>query len=183
VLSVFTDDIGRCEFSKRYASMPWFDVQDGALVLRNVPVQDASDPNEVRQRAFKDAIGHSALVDAVCATICREWWFENQKRVRVHPPGKGREIARLLVQRIAAFCQQRGVELLLVLQGERSTADADDVFAYARGAGVRTLDLIALVQEAERADPTTRARLFSGHMTDAGNRWAAEHIAVALRGR
>ncbi|MGE3172424.1 MAG: hypothetical protein AB7O97_07330 [Planctomycetota bacterium] len=181
VVSVYTDDIVRNEFSRRYASVPWFDLQDGALVLQNVPVVDAHDADELRRRAWKDALGCSALVDAFCANAFRQWWVEDQKQVRAHPPGRGREIAVLLVDRIQSFCLQRGARLLLVLQGQETTDDAEAVFAHARAAGVRTCDLIAAYREELARDPTATARLFAGHMTAAGNDWAAAHIAAAMR--
>jgi hypothetical protein len=182
VVSVFPDDIVRCEYKKRYTGLPWFDVEGGALVLRNVPVQDMSDPDELRQRAFKDALGRSALVDAVLATVAKQWWIENQKQVRVHPEGKGAELAPLLIDRIAAFCRGRGVRLLVLLQGDRSTTAADALLAHAKGRGLATLDLIAEFVAAAAADPTVKTRWFAGHMTSAGNRWVAERVAAVIRG-
>jgi hypothetical protein len=182
VVSVYPDDIARCEYKKRYTGVPWFDVEHGALVLRNVPVQDMSDPDELRQRAFKDALGHSALLDAVLATVARQWWIENQKQVRVHPEGKGAELAPLLIDRIAGYCRGKGVQLLVMLQGERSTPAADAMLAHARGRGVHTLDLIAEFVAAAAADAALKKRLFAGHMTSAGNRWVAERVATVVRG-
>ena len=46
MVSLISDDVKRCEQSKRYSALPWFDVVDGALALRNVPVPD-SDRSEL----------------------------------------------------------------------------------------------------------------------------------------
>lgn len=181
VLSFLPDDLSRCEFSKRYAPVPWFEIVDGRLELRNVPVQDTSHPEEVPQRRFKDLLGHSALLDAIFTLTRKAWWVTDQKERRVHPGGKGNEIGLLLVDRIAAHCRERQCRLLVVLQGEKSLPGADAVLARAAAAGARTLDLVARYQEELRRDPGAKARLFDGHMTSAGNRWVAEQIAAAIR--
>lgn len=183
VVSFIPDDIVRCELAKRYAPLPWFSVVDGALQLRNVPVVDTSDPDELRQRRFKDVLGRSALLDAVLANAAPQWWIVDQKEVRALEPGAGDEVALLLVDRIAAFCAQHDCRLLFVLQGERSSPAAEAVLARARARGVPVLDLIARVREEERSDPGVRARYFDGHMTPAGNRWVAEHVAAVITGR
>lgn len=181
LVSLIPDDINRCELAKRYAPLPYFEVVDGGLQLRNVPVRDTSDPDELRQRRFKDVLGHSALLDAVLANVVPRWWIVDQKEVRALPPGKGAEVALLLVDRAAAFCRERSCKLLFVLQGERSTEAADALMAHARARGVLALDLIARLHEEEKGDPGLRERAFAGHMTDAGNRWAAEHIAAVVK--
>ena len=192
VVSYIPDDIRRCELAKRYAPVPWFEVEGGALQLRNVPVVDPTPLAEVGARRFKNLIGHSAVVDALCANLARSWWIGDEKEVRALPPGKGGEVALLLVDRIAAYCRARGCKLLLVLQGEELRPDADDpgdptaaslaMLERARSLGVPTLDLIAAAAEAERRTPGVRAGWFDGHMTAEGNRWAAEQIARCING-
>jgi hypothetical protein len=180
VVSVFTDDIGRCEFSKRYASVPWFDVQDGALVLRNVPVQDASDPEDLRQRV-QDAIGHSALVDTVCARICRSGGSRTRRPcARIRRARGARSRGCSSAHRRILPAARRGAAVGAAGSSRRRTPTTCSPTRAVRACGRWT---IVLLQEAERADPTARARLFAGHMTDAGNRWAAEHrrgVARAL---
>ncbi|HLU37881.1 MAG TPA: hypothetical protein VK081_00755 [Planctomycetota bacterium] len=182
VVSLIPDDINRSELAKRYAPVPWFDVVDGALVLRNVPVQDTSDPDELRQRRFKDILGHSALLDAVLAHVAQRWWIVDQKEVRAHPPGKGAEIALLLVDRVAATCRGRNCRVMFVLQGEESTPAADAVLVRAREKGLIALDLVAAFRAELARDPDAKRRLFAGHMTPEGNAWVAEHVAAAIQG-
>lgn len=180
IVSYIAGDIERCEYSKRYTPVPWFDLQDGELVLQ--PVPDDADVTDETTKWWKDLLGHSALVDAILGNTHRAWWYEDEKQVRVpHLIGRGPEIARLLVDRIAAFCRARHVELLLVLQGDASTAEADAVLAHAKAHGVRTLDLVQQFLAAERQDPSLRERWFDGHMTRAGNAWVAQRIAAELR--
>ena len=181
VVSLIEDDITRCELAKRYAPLPWFAVVDGALELRNVPVRDTSDPSELRQRRFKDFLGHSALLDAVLSNVCQQWWIVDQKEVRAHPHGAGEAIALLLVDRMAAFGRAHDCKVMFVLQGEVTTPSADAVLARARARGLATVDLVAAYRDEAARDPATKRRLFAGHMTSAGNAWAAEHIAAVIR--
>lgn len=182
VVSLIPDDLTRSEYCKRYVPLPWFDVQDGALVPRFGPPDPELGGGSEDERDLKNALGYSALLDALLANTAKRWWIEDEKQVTApRLAGRGGEIGRLLLDRIARICRDRGVELLLVLQGERSTSDADALLAHARERGVATLDLVQRFLAAEQQDPGVKERWFDGHMTDAGNRWAAEQIAAALR--
>ncbi len=180
VVSLIPDDINRSELGKRYAPLPYFEVVDGALALRNVPVQDTSDPTELQQRRFKDFLGHSALLDAVLSHVCQQWWIVDQKEVRALPRGGGEAVALLLVDRLAAFGRARGCKVMFVLQGEESTPSADAVMARARALGLPALDLVAAFVAEVVRDPDSKRRLFAGHMTSAGNAWVAEHVAAVM---
>ncbi len=183
VVSFISGDLERCEYSKRYTPVPWFDLEQGRLVLRNSPVVDTSRAEEVEQRWIKDALGCSALLDGILAHACRQWWIEDEKHVQVpHLVGMGPAIGSLLVQRIGAAARAHGVRLLLVLQGAEATAGASAVLATARASGIATLDLVDEFLAAERVDPTLRQRWFDGHMTREGNGWVAQRIAETLRG-
>jgi len=181
VLSFIAGDLERCEFSKRYAPVPWFELVGNALVLRNVPVQDTADHDELRRRSLKDLLGYSALIDATMAHAFPAWWMNDQKEVRVMPSGAGGHIGLLLTSRIATFCREHECRLLLVLQGTAPNPHADAVVQHARKLGVPTLDLVERLLIAAKQDPQVHDRWFAGHMTPAGNRWAAEQIAAAIR--
>jgi hypothetical protein len=179
VVSFIPGDLERCEYQKRYTTVPWFDLGAHGLELHPPPPPD-HEPVPSAKR-WKDGLGHSALVDAVLANTCRAWWFENEKQVLVpHLHGRGKEIGKLLVERIAGTCRARGVRLLLVLQGDAANADASEVLQHATDLGVQTLDLIARFVAANARDPGLHERWFDGHMTRAGNRWVAEQVVAAL---
>ncbi|MBK8095881.1 MAG: hypothetical protein IPK26_02165 [Planctomycetes bacterium] len=179
IVSFIPDDLPRNSTSRRYFPLPWFRIENGALALQP-PADDLADPKFVADRRFKDGLGHSALLDAILATVARRWWIDDQNVIWALEPRDGEAIGLLLVDRIAAFCRQHDCRLLLVLQGERSTPGADAVVARAQSLGVPTLDLIAAFLAAERCDASVRKLWFDGHMTAAGNHWAAERIAEAI---
>ena len=180
VVAFIPDDLTRCEYSKRYTLVPWFDIEGDGLVLRGVPLDHAAARGD-SAKAWKDALGCSALVDAVLANTVRAWWFENEKQVFVpHLAGRGSEIGKRLLERIAARCQQRGVRLLVVMLA-KPEAFAVEVLRHAEAKGIRTLDLATRFVELRAKDATLEKRWFRGHMTREGNAWAAGEIAAALR--
>ena len=180
VLAFIPDDLTRCEYERRYTPNPWFDLEGDGLVLRGVPI-DHDAPHPDPSKPWKDALGHSALLDAILANTARRWWFENEKQVPVpHLVGKGGEIGKRLVVRLAAACRERGARLLVVQLGETPRDDGSAVLAHATAHGVATLDLIAAYQQRLAQDASLRTRWFRGHMTREGNAWAAQQIAAAL---
>jgi hypothetical protein len=184
ILSLIPDDIWRSEFERRYTLLPVFRFAGDGIDLANVPLDHAAPASSAK--AWKDALGHSALLDAIFANTVRGWWFENEKQV-VAPElaGRGPELANRLVERLWRRCQARGAGFLVVLQGERDTderiAIARSVLARAKALGARELDLLGRYQRAKLTDPAVSARWFRGHMTREGSAWAAACIAEALR--
>lgn len=180
VVSFIPDDLTRCEYQKRYTPVPWFDLQGDGLVLHPPPAPGTEVVDS--SKWWKDALGYSALLDAVLANTARAWWYEDEKQVFApNLQGRGMEIGKRLITRIDAACRARGVHLLLVLQGDVPRADATEVMQHAASLGVQTLDLIADYLAAQAQDASVHDRWFAGHMTRAGNRWVAERIAAALR--
>jgi hypothetical protein len=180
VVSFIADDLTRSEFQKRYTPVPWFELRADGLVLHAPPApgEEAVDP----AKRWKDLLGYSALLDAVLANTVSNWWFADEKQVFAPDlQGRGKELGMRLVERIDAACRARGVQLLLVVQGDAPVADASAVMAHAAQKGIATLDLIELYLAAQAQDPGVHDRWFAGHMTRAGNRWVAEQIAAALR--
>jgi hypothetical protein len=178
IVSFIPDDLRRCEFSRRYTAVPWFDLVDGRLVFQPIP------PGAVgpRVHGFKDLIAHSALVDVLMTAIDRRWWFENEKQVEVpHLAGRGEQIGKLLIERIADRCHARGVRLLVVLQDAVATPAALAVLRHAESLGVATLDLASRYATMTQADEEVTEDWFDGHMTREGNAWVAAQIEAALR--
>jgi hypothetical protein len=181
VVSFIPDDLTRCEFAKRYTLLPVFRPDGDGLRLEGTPIDHAAAGRD-SGKAWKDALGHSALVDAVLANTVRHWWFENEKQVTAPGlAGQGPELGRRLLDRIATRCRDRGASLLVVLQGKDDVPAGRAVLAHAAARGVRTLDLVQRYRDELAKDPGKEQRWFRGHMTREGNTWAAQQIAAALR--
>lgn len=180
LVSFIADDLRRCEFSTRYGDTCWFAIEQGALVLHGVPV-----PERAERRSdepwLQHLLGYSALLDWLGWNTAPVWWVGDQREVRVHEKGTGARIAELLLVRLANTCRERGVRLLLILQGYEVGADADAVLTFAREHGIEQLDLVRAFQGDAALDPSMYTRCFDGHMTAAGNAWVAARLAAHLR--
>lgn len=188
VLAFIADDLRRAEMKRVWgAEKPYFELVNGALVERNVPVPPPPDPAttlDIWQRLF----GWSVLVD----TVLRhqgwqyEWSIDHQ---RVLPRGAGETLACPLMARLAKL----HLPTLVVAEYDPySWKDADYrreqrrisalVLDCAAGAGFASLDLFEAIDAAVTAhgyDGVFR----SSHPGPLGAEVAAREIAAALESR
>jgi len=190
VVDFIADDLRRMEKSRLWsADKPYFAIEQGELVLRNVPVPPPTDPRQTLTLAQK-IFGYSFLVDFVLRRLdLLENWFGDH--VRVHPPGMGEKIACLLTERLADIQRSSGAPVLLVAQYDpyvwKTPAFAaeqrqatKDLLDCARARGLRVLDTFDAVGAARTAGgPLGLYGLW--HMNDAGNAFVAALIAAALQ--
>lgn len=185
VLVFIAEDLRRSEMKRVWgAEKPWFELVDGMLQPRNVPVPLPPDPAatlDVWQRLF----GWSVLVD----TILRHkgWQYEwSIDHARALPRGAGEALACPLLQRVARL----GVPTLVVAEYDPYVWKNADyareqrrlsgiVLDCARAAGFGTLDLFDAIDAAVRQrgyDAVFR----SSHPGPVGHAIAADRIAEAL---
>lgn len=198
VVSFIADDLRRTEASRLWsADKPWFEIDNGELVLRGVPVPPRTDPARtlgVLQWAF----GRSYLVDFVLRRLnLMEDWFGDH--IRVHPAGTGERIGCLLTERLGDLQRTSGKPWLLVaqydpyvfrgggLEQRRLTGLVLDC-ARARGLEVLdTYDAIARHSAGSIGDPAGAGGPLGlygqWHMNAAGNALVAGLIAGALKER
>jgi hypothetical protein len=188
VLSFIADDVRRAEMKRVWgAEKPYFELVDGRLVERNVPVPPPPDPRDtldVWQRLF----GWSALLDTVLEAVGwhYEWVIDY---ARVLPRGEGEKLACPLLKRLAAI----GVPVLVVAEYDpyhwqdanwravtRKTDDA--VLACASAAGLATLDLFPTIDEAVRTQGLWTI-FRRAHPAPPGTELAARRIAQELEAR
>jgi lysophospholipase L1-like esterase len=187
VVSFIADDLRRAESSRLWsADKPYFDIDSGVLVLRNVPVPPRTDPRRTLSIAQK-TLGYSYLVDFVLRRLnLLEDWFGDH--IRVHPPGTGEKIACLLTGRLRELQQASGAPLLLVAQydpyvfktaaiGEEQRRITGRLLACARAYGLKVLDTFDAIAKSD----APLSLYGQWHMNDKGNALIAEAIAGALR--
>lgn len=184
VVSLIPDDVKRCEQSRRFTEIPWYDLVDGELVLRNVPVPD-TDASELDRQWLRRWLGHSALCDTLFWNLAPSWWVNGQREAWVHARPLGRTIVAKLLARLQGTCRERGIRLLLVLQdvavpSAEGREDGRAVVASAAALGVATLDLQREFDVLAAAQPELKQRWFVGHMSAAGNAWVAARVAETL---
>lgn len=186
VCSLIPDDLKRCELRRRFTPIPWFEIVDEKLQLRGVPVKDSAKDNELDQQYLRKLMGYSAMLDIVFWNTCKSWWVGQERIVRVHPPGTGLRLGKKLLERLHKKCEAKGVELILILQGQRPEPRADEpvhapeLLAHGDKLGIKTLDLATRFRMMADKDPSLDKKYFRGHMTPAGNRWVAEQLAEVM---
>jgi hypothetical protein len=169
---------------------PYFDVVDGRLVLRGVPVPPAAmDPLD----PVRGVLGFSFLIDVIMRRLeLDDWWLKGQSVRAEEAHEKGDIVSCLLMERLQRLAKDHGVQVLLVAQYSphawlrQSTLKfevgiIEPLLACARHAGLRTLDTRNAVEAAVREGGIDRYYA-DRHMTDDGNRLTAELIAEALSG-
>ncbi len=187
VVSLIPDDVARCEYSYRYAWKPYFEIEDGTLVLQNVPAP----PPEAR--APRSPLGRLARSSHLAEVLLRNldpvaWQLGGVKRAH----HDGAEVAALLVERIARLGAERGVAVLLMLQWQPSLAhtDARPALARAEQLGMAVLDVEPFLREVIGNDEARLRRFYTArigarrfvanHMNGAGNRFIAERVVDKL---
>ena len=94
-----------------------------------------------------------------------------------------REVACLLMDRLAAFGRARNARIVVLAQPQEASPPPDQVevkdgtLACARAKSLATLDLFPVL---DRMTPEQRAPLFQNHMTAEGNRVVAEELSRFL---
>jgi len=188
VVSFIADDVLRTEMRRRWsAEKPYFDIEGGALVLRNVPIQRA-DPRTSLD-FLERTLGYSFLFDFVMRRLgVLDAWHGDH--VRVLPSGMGEKISCLLTHRLADLQRRSGVHVLVVAQydpfvWQNASFAAEQrrltkgVLDCSRQQGLEVLDSFdALAANDGKGAPGSLYGQW--HMNDAGNRLTARLIAGAL---
>ena len=186
VVAFIADDIRRTEMRRLWsADKPYFDIENGMPVLRNVPVPPRADP-KTTLTFWQSTLGYSLLFDFILRRLdlLHDWFGDH---VRVHPPGTGERIACLLTKRLADLQRSSGARVLVVAEYD-PVVWADPAFAArqremtgallgcAQKQGLATLDSY----DAMAATAKPRQLYVLWHMNEAGNALIARLVATAL---
>ena len=186
ILSFISDDINRTEYSYYpwgRGWKPYFEYQDGSLILRNVPVpQESSPPGNFQTLRY--ALGYSVLADALLGRIASRWWHNLPVVEQIHHDDENVSVD-LLVRLDGLIKDRRGqfIAIALATNGRiGGNARLPNLVKRAREKGVEVLDLS---MEILKLQPSQRQNLFqsNGHYSPAMNRLVAEHIAAFLHER
>jgi hypothetical protein len=213
IVSLIPGDIERNEYSVIFNQVkPYFDVVDGKLELRNVPVPEYR-PTAKPIGLMRSVLGHSYLALWIADRLGARWrWivFPYESAQQVHHDGD--EVSRLLWRRLADRIKGTDLRVIVVAQylgieiadynrttGEigklahPATARMDRMLAGAREAGFLTLDTYEPLRRTYETDEASFWDYYvkhpmnttwrTGHMTAAGNRVIADMIAAFIRGQ
>ncbi|MGE0425093.1 MAG: hypothetical protein AB7O88_22735 [Reyranellaceae bacterium] len=187
LVGMIADDVDRARMRILWGlEKPYFEIDNGRLVLRNVPLPAPQlDP---RPDLLRRVLGYSYLMDVAMRRLgYMPWWRRGQPSQIVPAHDYGDKVACLLMDRLAALRDRDHVRVVLVAQYSRQTWEAEHfrrnevavvqaVAACAKARGIETIDTFAAVAEAVRAHGI--AGNYGGtHMNAAGNRLTADVIA------
>lgn len=175
VLGFIPHDVLRCEMSYWSGfSKPWFSIDaDGALALHPAEV-----PQPSLGRSLKRLLGRSMTLDLLFPAWLH---WQGPRELRAHE--RGREVACLLMTRLAALGRARQARVVILAYPQEPESQPDDVatkdavLACARDAGLETLDLFPVF---EALAPAERERLFDGHYSVAGYALVGRELARFL---
>lgn len=182
VIGLFGDDVERCEYSYLFAPKPWFEIVDGALVLRNVPVPETR--TAVPLEPLRRVLAYSHLADLVLTRAAPSWWIVEGAKRREHD--RGDEVAALLIDRVADVAEARGnlrVVLVMLLPQRFDPAALPALDALAERARARNIEVIDLAPELAEMARAEKQRWLNGtgHFSPEANAWVAERIADHIR--
>lgn len=188
VVGFIADNLRRAEMSRAWgAPKPWFELRDGELVLRNVPVPQPPHPRDTLdfwQRWF----GWSVALDTFLTLNGRRFdWVSDHERAL--PPGSGEKLACPLMRRLARL----GVPTVVVAQydfyvwenaafGAEQRRLSRGVLDCAARAGLATVDLYEATEKAVRGKGRN-AVYRSWHPSPEGYRLIADGIADEIEKR
>jgi hypothetical protein len=182
ILAFISDDVSRTEFSAYpwgRGWKPYFELRDGILHMRNVPVP--VEPPPLRFEALRSTLGHSYFARFVLQRALPRWWSGLPAIHRVH--NDGANVSAALVSRLHHLVQGQGGQFLAVaLASDGQIGDNARVEALVgslREKGVPVLDLSQAILASKKQD-MFRSR---GHYSPWMYRWVAERIAIAIDGR
>jgi hypothetical protein len=173
VVSFIPHDVLRCEMSYWSGhSKPYFDVASGSLHLNAAP--GAAHPT---LDGLKSLLTWSIALDR----FYPQFFWEGPEELVVHH--QGREVACLLMQRLAALGRARHARVVVLAQPQEPTATTeqlelkDGVLDCARAQQLPVLDLFPVI---EHLPFEQRVALFPRHMSAEGNRLVATELAAFL---
>ena len=191
LVGMIADDVERARMRILWGlQKPYFEVDNGKLVLRNVPLAEPElDP---RLDPLRRVLGYSYLMDVAMRRLgYMSWWRRGQPSQIVPAHDYGDKVACLLMDRLAMLRDQQHIKLVLVAQYSRQTWETEElrrkevavtqaVIACAKARGLDTIDTYDAIAEAVRARGI--AGTYTGiHLNPASNKLTAELIARWLK--
>lgn len=191
IVGLIADDVDRARMRILWGlPKPYFEVESGRLVLRNVPLPDP-DPDP-RVDPLRRVLGYSYLIDVAMRRLGLMAWWRRGQPSHVEPAHEyGEKVACLLMRRLAALRDAHGMKVVLLAQYSRQAWETASfqreevavvraVAACARDQGIDTIDTLPAIATVVRERGI--AGYYTGiHMNAAGNRLTAGLILDWLK--
>ena len=190
IYSFIPDDIFRCQTSSRTGvNKPYFDVEDGALVLRNSPVPEPA-LTDHGAPGVRRILGYSVLIHTLMLrSNYANWWLRGDQweNKQVHSNSKGDQIGCLIVKELDKLSRSENIKIYLLAQygrniNSKSVDRSRKVISCANPQSLTVVDLHDSLREVWRRDRKMYRSYFTKHqhMTYEGNRFVAMKLAEAF---
>jgi hypothetical protein len=173
IVGFIPHNVMRCEYSWFLGHpKPYFEL-DGAGLRVHPPPVPGSWFAPIRDRLLSTSMAAYLFEHSLV--------WEGPAEERVHQDGQ--EVGCRLMQRLADLGRARRMRVLVLAQSQDAAPQAseadikDRVLACARASGLLTVDLFPLLADVPEKE---REKLFSGHMTPAGNLFVANALATFI---
>jgi len=190
IYSFIPDDIFRCQISSRTGvNKPYFDVKDGALLLKNSPVPEPA-LTDHGSPGIRRLLGYSVLVhELMLRSEYANWWLRGDQwnNKQVHSSLKGDQIGCLIVKELDELARSKNIKVYLLAQygrniNSKSVNRSRKVISCANPQRLTVVDLHDSLREVWRRDRKMYRSYFTKrqHMTYEGNRFVARKLVDAL---
>jgi hypothetical protein len=176
ILTIIPDNVNRCGLRIREAHKPYFDVVDGKLKLRQVPVPKRSNSEPF----YKPVLGRSHLVHSIMKRAAPYWWAPG-RYVREHDDYV--QVCELLLVRFKELSEKYEFTPKFVVLGTNAPwFHREHVVPLFRKAIELEIDFIDLQLKMFRMyeeDKAAYRKLFRlWHCSPEGNEWIAQQVAA-----
>lgn len=189
IVSFIHDDIERCQLSERSSvGKPYFDINQGELVLKNTPVPQ---PNYDKVGLLRRVAGHSYFLHRFMLSRFPGLWLEGIKwkqTTKVH--SQGNIVSAMLLQKFSELAESNNIKVYILIQdtyvsSARSKNIVDSTLDYFTKIQTKPLNIIDLRSELDELRTNNNKEfksLFFGkkHMTKAGNHFIAQKLKERL---
>jgi hypothetical protein len=196
IISYLANDILRAEY-KVYGGgpKPYFLIDNGNLVLANVPVPRTIEGATKEIGIARSLLGYSYAVDWTMSRLGAETWFRIVPHVKA--PTDPNEVSCLLIHRLKRETDARRIRLIFLLQWSGNEISqwrsrpfhATHILECAHDAGIQTVDSWSPLkqvfargeQKLKELSVMHQNGTLHGHMSGAGNYFIADLLARAVR--
>ena len=188
IYSFIPNDIWRCQISSRAGvNKPYFDIQNGALALKNTPVPRPA-LTDFGNPGIRRYLGYSVFLhNFMMRSGFGMWWLRGDKWTdnKVHDEATGEEIACLIIRELDDIARTKKIKTYLLAQYGRNrnspwVGKSRRVIECAHPQNLTVIDLHEPLLEIENRDKQEYKNFFTPgrrhHMTYQGNRFVAMEI-------
>lgn len=187
IFSFISDDIHRASLAVRNgAGKPYFAIEGGRLMLRNVPVPQMSRDKEP-STPVQDFLGHSIIAHTLLMNHRFNSWYllGILSTVEVQAHDEGGRVACMIFADLARLAAVEDVSVFVLIQYSRWETDetreaARQAAVCAAQPGITVVDLTPELSRLREDEPRTFESYYSGHMSARGNAFVASRLRDVL---